>query len=134
MRNTNWRPIIMICLMLSFMLVIGLGYLISGFSQYQPTGSQMSPEAWRSGVWGMWGMGRMLMRFLFMGFGLLVLMLLVRLFFGGMSRHDRVWDRGGPMGWMSDRYTCQECNSLIRANWKVCPHCGSGIQDRELEK
>jgi len=131
MRNTNWRPFIIFCLMLSFMLIIGLGYLFLGYSYSGDVSSQVTREGWRT---GMWGMGRMLMRFLFMGFGLMFLMLLMRPFFGGMGRRDWRWGRSGPMGWMSDQDTCQECRSPIRAHWKVCPHCGSGIQDRDPEQ
>ena len=127
MRNTNWRPYIFFSMMVGFMLIIGLGYLFTGFSQYRADGIQMSPEVWRSGIWGMWGMGRMLMRSLFMVIGIMFLMLLMRFFFGGMGRRGRRMGWDDPMGW-SAQDTCLACKSPIRSQWKVCPHCGLGIQ------
>jgi hypothetical protein len=138
MKNTNWKPFMMIAVM----FFIGLGFLAMMFS----SGGDVGPgETYRGWGPGMWGMGPFVM--IFPCFGLIVMLFMAFFFFrmmaGGGGPMSGMMGRGGPMSGMmghshdpqsqnqvsptESQDACPSCESPIQAGWKVCPHCGQAL-------
>lgn len=136
MRNTNWRPFIMFGLMISFLLVIGLGIFVPAFSRAGGIGSEAAYGTWWPGV----GMGPFMLVVPCLGFGVVILLMF---FFSGMGRRGGPMGRGGLMGWMWNRepensgrqsppsktdLLCSQCDAPVRSGWNVCPQCGASLK------
>jgi hypothetical protein len=139
MKHTNWRPFIMIGLMIGVLFFIGLGFLEMMFSRSSDVGSGLPQGGWWPGMWGLSPFGM-----IFPCFGLIVMLFMMFFFFRTMTGDggpmSGMMGRGGPMsGMMGHTHnpqsqsrvppaepedTCPSCESTVQADWKVCPHCG----------
>jgi hypothetical protein len=119
-----------------FLMAWVLGML---FFRGGDAGPGRSQEGWWPGTWGMGPLGLIVPCF-----GLVIIMsFFSRMMMGGGGPMSDMTGRGGPMSGMMGRTrgpqsrsqvsrdepqnTCPSCESLVQAEWKVCPHCGEEL-------
>lgn len=132
MKHTNWRPFIVVGLMIGVIFLIGLCFLGMMFSRSGDVGPGIPQGGWWPGMWGLGPFGM-----IFPCFGLVMMLFMMFFFFrlmtgeggpmSGMMGHSHDPQSRSQVSWDEPQVTCPSCESPIQADWKVCPHCGQEL-------
>lgn len=137
MKYTNWKPFMMFGAIIAVIFFIGVSFLAMTFSSSGDAGLGIPPGGWRPGMWGLGPFG-----LIFPCFGFVMMLFIIFFFFRMMT------GEGGPMSGMmghthdpqsrsrvsrdEPQDTCPACESPIQAGWRVCPHCGQQLANKNV--